>query len=38
MEAVVPVEEDMEEHARRNAEFEMMDKAIAAWESPVKVC
>ena len=36
MEAVVPVEEELEEHERRNDEFEMMDKAISHLGEPCK--
>jgi RNA polymerase sigma factor (sigma-70 family) len=33
---IVPVEEDIEEHARRDAEFEMMEKAIQGLGEPCK--
>ena len=36
MEAVVQVEEEIEAHERRNAEFEMMDKAIISLGEPCK--
>ena len=36
MEAIVPVEEEVEEHEKRNAEFEMMDKAISHLGEPCK--
>lgn len=36
MEAVVPVEDELEEHERRNDEFEMMDKAISHLGEPCK--
>lgn len=36
MEPVVPVEEDLEEHERRNAEFDMMEKAISHLGEPCK--
>lgn len=36
MEEVVPVEEEMEDHERRNDEFEMMDKAISHLGEPCK--
>lgn len=36
MEPVVPVEEDLEEHDRRNAEFDMMDNAISHLGEPCK--
>ena len=36
METVVPVEEDIEDHAKRNMEFEMMDKAIGSLGEPCK--
>ena len=32
----VPVEEEIEEHEKRNAEFEMMDKAIGSLGEPCK--
>ena len=32
----VPVEEEIEEHEKRNAEFEMMDKAISSLGEPCK--
>ena len=35
-ENIVPVEEEIEEHERRNAEFEMMDKAIGNLGEPCK--
>ncbi len=35
-EAAVPVEEDISEHARRDAEFEMMGKAIMSLGEPCK--
>ena len=35
-EAIVPVEDDIEEHARRDAEFEMMEKAILSLGEPCK--
>ena len=35
-EAVIQVEEDIEEHNRRNAEFEMMGKAILSLGEPCK--
>jgi RNA polymerase sigma factor (sigma-70 family) len=34
--SIVPVEEDMEEHIRRDAEFEMMNKAIGSLGEPCK--
>lgn len=36
MEAVVPVEEDLEAHEQRNAEFEMMEQAINHLGEPCK--
>ncbi len=36
LEASVPVEEEIEEHEKRNAEFEMMDKAISHLGEPCK--
>ena len=33
---IVPVEDDIEEHARRDAEFEMMEKAIQGLGEPCK--
>ncbi len=36
MEAIVAVEEDLEEHERRNTEFEMMEKAISNLGEPCK--
>lgn len=36
LEAVVPVEEELEDHERRNTEFEMMDKAISSLGEPCK--
>jgi RNA polymerase sigma factor (sigma-70 family) len=36
IEQTVPVEEEMEEHERRNTEFEMMDKAIMSLGEPCK--
>ena len=36
LELTVPVEEEMEDHERRNAEFEMMDKAIGSLGEPCK--
>lgn len=35
-ETVVPVDEDLEGHTRRDAEFEMMDKAIGGLGEPCK--
>lgn len=35
-EPVVPVEDDIEDHTKRNAEFEMMDKAIGGLGEPCK--
>ena len=35
-ETVVPVEDDIEDHARRDAEFEMMEKAILGLGEPCK--
>ncbi len=36
LEGVISVEEEVEEHERRNAEFEMMDKAITGLGEPCK--
>jgi RNA polymerase sigma factor (sigma-70 family) len=36
VESLVPVEEDIEEHVKRNTEFEMMDKAIGSLGEPCK--
>src|SRR5688572_13411456 len=36
IEAVIPVEEDLEDHEQRNAEFEMMEKAINNLGEPCK--
>jgi RNA polymerase sigma factor (sigma-70 family) len=36
IEAVVPVEDDVEDHAKKNTEFEMMDKAIGSLGEPCK--
>jgi RNA polymerase sigma factor (sigma-70 family) len=36
MEAVVPVEDELEEHERRNDEFDMMEKAISHLGEPCK--
>ena len=36
MEQVVPVEDEIEEHEKRNVEFEMMDKAISSLGEPCK--
>ncbi|HKC35441.1 MAG TPA: sigma-70 family RNA polymerase sigma factor [Chitinophagaceae bacterium] len=36
LELTVPVEEEIEEHEKRNAEFEMMDKAIGSLGEPCK--
>jgi RNA polymerase sigma factor (sigma-70 family) len=36
MEEVVPVEDELEEHERRNDEFDMMDKAISHLGEPCK--
>ena len=36
LEASVPVENEIEEHEKRNAEFEMMDKAISSLGEPCK--
>jgi RNA polymerase sigma factor (sigma-70 family) len=36
IDGVVPVEEEIEEHEKRNAEFEMMDKAISSLGEPCK--
>jgi RNA polymerase sigma factor (sigma-70 family) len=35
-EAIVPVEEDMEEHLKRDIEFDMMNKAISSLGEPCK--
>ncbi|HTD93237.1 MAG TPA: sigma-70 family RNA polymerase sigma factor [Chitinophagaceae bacterium] len=35
-EAIVPVEEDMEEHMKRDIEFDMMNKAISSLGEPCK--
>lgn len=35
-ENIVPVEDEIDEHERRNAEFEMMDKAIGSLGEPCK--
>jgi RNA polymerase sigma factor (sigma-70 family) len=35
-ETVVPVEEDVDDHAKRNAEFDMMEKAISGLGEPCK--
>ena len=35
-ESIVPVEDDIEEHTRRDAEFEMMEKAINSLGEPCK--
>ncbi len=35
-EAIVPVEDDIEEHARRDSEFDMMDKAINSLGEPCR--
>jgi len=35
-EAIVPVEDDIEEHARRDSEFDMMDKAISSLGEPCR--
>ena len=35
-ESTVPVEEEVEEHEKRNTEFEMMDKAIGSLGEPCK--
>jgi RNA polymerase sigma factor (sigma-70 family) len=35
-ETIVPVEDDIEEHSRRDAEFEMMEKAILGLGEPCK--
>lgn len=36
MESAVPVEEEIEEHEKRNAEFEMMEKAISSLGEPCR--
>ncbi len=36
IEAVVPVDDDIEEHSRRDSEFEMMEKAIGSLGEPCK--
>jgi RNA polymerase sigma factor (sigma-70 family) len=36
IESVVPVEDDVDDHARKNTEFEMMDKAIGSLGEPCK--
>ena len=36
LEMVVPVEEDLEDHVKKNAEFEMMDQAIGNLGEPCK--
>ncbi len=36
LEAIVPVEDEIEEHEKRDAEFEMMDKAISSLGEPCK--
>ena len=36
LELTVPVEEEIEDHEKRNAEFEMMDKAIGSLGEPCK--
>ena len=36
LDETVPVEEDINEHERRNSEFEMMDKAISGLGEPCK--
>jgi RNA polymerase sigma factor (sigma-70 family) len=36
LESTVPVEEEIEEHEKRNTEFEMMDKAIGRLGEPCK--
>lgn len=36
LESVVPVEEEIEDHEKRNAEFEMMDKAINSLGEPCR--
>lgn len=36
LESPVPVDEDMEDHERRDAEFEMMNKAISSLGEPCK--
>ncbi len=36
LEAAVPVEEEIENHEKRNVEFEMMDKAISGLGEPCK--
>jgi RNA polymerase sigma factor (sigma-70 family) len=36
LEIMVPVEDEIEEHEKRNSEFEMMDKAISSLGEPCK--
>ncbi|MFI5134086.1 MAG: RNA polymerase sigma factor [Chitinophagales bacterium] len=36
LETLIPVEEEIEEHEKRNAEFEMMDKAISSLGEPCR--
>lgn len=36
IESIVPVDEDLEDHGKKNAEFEMMDKAIGGLGEPCK--
>jgi len=36
IDGIVPVEEEIEEHEKRNTEFEMMDKAIGSLGEPCK--
>ncbi len=36
LESLVPVEDEIEEHEKRDAEFEMMDKAISSLGEPCK--
>lgn len=36
IDGVIPVEEEIEEHEKRNAEFEMMNKAISSLGEPCK--
>ena len=36
LETVVPVEDDVEDHEKKNTEFEMMDKAIGSLGEPCK--
>ena len=38
LEQTFPVEEEVEAHERRDAEFDMMERRSPAWESPVKAC